>query len=120
MAVVGGGVVDVVVAGAVVPGDAGGAQKAQVARVERQVVGDHIAVVDTERRPADGQHRGDDVVPHIVELGDALGLGIGHEQGLELGRLLPTLQGEVDGPRQRPGRLDQRVARVDLARAPSG
>ena len=85
--------VDVVVARAVVPGDAGRTQDLQVARVEREVVEHDVAVVDAEGGLA-AERAGDDVVAQVAELGAVRGLRVGEQQGLEARRSPPAASAE--------------------------
>jgi hypothetical protein len=60
-----------------------------------QVVEHQVAMGDAER----GVHprgRGHHVVANIAEFGQRFWLGVGEQQGVELGRLVPALQEEVD------------------------
>jgi hypothetical protein len=59
------------------PGDARSAEDLEIARIERQIVEHHIAVVDAECGTA-CQCPGDDVVAQVGELGTVLGLRVGH------------------------------------------
>ncbi len=108
-----GRMIEVVIAGAMMPGDASRAQHLQVARVEGEVVGNHIAVIDAEGS-AGAQQGGDDVVAHVVELGGILGLRVGYQQRFEVAVLLVPDQRKVERGRQRPGRVDDRKVRAQM------
>jgi hypothetical protein len=77
-------------------------------------------VVDAESGPADAQQGGNDVVAHVAELGETVGLRIGHQQRLELVRFLAAHQGEIDRGGQWACRLDHGETRARLTRAAGG
>ena len=115
-AVVAGFRVDVVVAGAVMPGDAGSAQNLQVTRIERQVVEHDVAVIDAERCAASGDC-GNDIVAQVGKLRAVLGLRIGQQCDLETRSLLLAPERKVDAGWERACRCDAGVAIGDVGRA---
>ena len=115
-AVVAGFRVDVVVAGAVVPGDAGSAQDLQVARIERQVVEHDVAVIDAERCAASERsrrrcRRAGRQAPRRSRAGCRRAVRPRTRS------LLLAPERKVDGGRQRAGRCNAGVAIGDVARA---
>ncbi len=91
-------VVHVVVAGAVVPGDAARADHAVVAVVEGQVVEHQVAQPQAEGGRERGQ-AGDDVVAHVPELHFVLRLRVGQQKRVEIGRFVLPAQDEIDARR---------------------
>ncbi len=107
--------VDVVVAGAVVPGNAGRGEHLEIAGIESEIVEDDVAVVDGEGGAA-AQRAGNDVVAQIAELGTVLGLRVGEQQNLELWGLRPALQRKVDRDWKRTGWCHSGMSIVEVRR----
>jgi hypothetical protein len=104
-----------VVAGAVVPGNAGRGEHLEVAGIESEIVEDDVAVVDGEGGAA-AQRAGNDVVAQIAELGIVLGLRVGEQQNLELRGLRPALQRKVDRDWKRTGWCHSGMSKLEVRR----
>ena len=102
--------VEFVVAGNVVPRNADLADDAVVAREHGQVVGENVA-----HGHAEGGTGADEFAHHaiadVVEFRVGLRLRVGKQDGLEAGRLLLSMQGEVDALGQRAGGFDAGIAK---------